>query len=193
MKMNRLLMMAGACSLLLALHTSAEDTPTTKPSTALDFVVKDIDGKEVDLSSYKGKVVLIVNVASRCGFTKQYAGLEKLYAEHKDEGLALIGFPANNFNGQEPGSNEEIKTFCTSTYGVTFPMMSKISVKGDDKAPIYRYLTEPATAGEFAGEVTWNFNKFLIGKDGKIIARYPSNVAPDDPKLVEAIKTALAK
>jgi glutathione peroxidase len=168
-------------------------SPATKPATALDFVVKDIDGKDVDLAQYKGKVVLVVNVASKCGFTKQYAGLEALYDQQKENGLVVLGFPANNFNGQEPGSDEEIKTFCTNTYGVTFPMMAKLSVKGEDKAPLYRYLTEPSTANEFAGEISWNFNKFLIGKDGKIVARYPSNVAPDDPKLVDAVKSALAR
>jgi glutathione peroxidase len=178
---------------LLAIDAQGDTTPTTKPATALAFVVKDIDGKDVDLSTYKGKVVLIVNVASKCGFTKQYAGLEKLYEEHEDAGLVVIGFPANNFNGQEPGSEDQIKSFCSTTYGVTFPMMSKISVKGDDKAPLYRYLTEPATAGEFAGEIGWNFNKFLIDKDGKIAARFPSDVTPGDPKLIEAITAALAK
>jgi glutathione peroxidase len=180
------------CVALLS-GAGADTTSTTQPASALDHTVTDIDGNEVDLARYKGKTVLIVNVASKCGFTKQYAGLEKLYQEHKDAGLVVLGFPANNFNGQEPGSDEEIKSFCSDTYGVTFPMMSKISVKGTDKAPLYRYLTESSTAGEFAGEITWNFNKFLIGKDGKIIARFASNVAPEDPKLVEAVKGDLAR
>lgn len=184
------------CVLILALLGGPRlvhgDGPTTRPASALDFTVKDIDGNDVDLSAYKGKVVLIINVASKCGFTKQYGGLEKLYEEHKDAGLVLIGFPANNFNEQEPGTDEEIKTFCTSKYGVTFPMMSKISVKGDDKAPVYQFLTEPDTAGEFAGEIKWNFNKFLLDRSGKIIARYDSKVAPDSAELTGAIETALA-
>lgn len=186
------------CVLLLLLcigpmTVRGDSTPTTKPASALDHVVKDIDGKDVDLSAFKGKVVLIVNVASKCGYTKQYAGLEKLYETHKDAGLVLIGFPANNFNGQEPGTDAEIKSFCSLTYGVTFPMMSKISVKGDDKAPIYQFLTEPETAGEFAGEIGWNFTKFLLGRDGKIAARFGSKVAPESPELVEAIEKALAQ
>lgn len=192
-----MMVLALVMSLFVTFSTSslvrAQPSPTTKPASALDFVVTDIDGKPADLSQYKGKVVLIVNVASKCGFTKQYAGLEKLYEANKEAGFVILGFPANNFREQEPGSDADIKAFCTGTFGVTFPMMSKISVKGDDKAPIYHFLTEPETAGEHAGEITWNFNKFLIGKDGKIAARFPSNVAPEDPKLDEAIKSALAK
>lgn len=195
MKPGCFAMLAVFLSLIFGVATMrGDDHPTTRPANSpLDFVVKDIDGKDVNLSMYKGKVVLIVNVASKCGYTKQYAGLEELYKDHKDDGLVLLGFPANNFKGQEPGTDEEIKAFCTAEYGVTFPMMSKISVKGEDKAPLYKFLTEPATAGEFAGEIGWNFNKFLIGRDGKIIARYESKVAPDDAKLVDAVKAALAK
>ncbi len=174
---------------LFASLTLAE--PTTMPTTALDHVVKDIEDKDHDLSQYKGKVVLIVNVASKCGFTKQYAGLEKLYENYKDKGLVVIGFPANNFGGQEPGSNEQIQEFCSSKFNVTFPMMSKVSVKGDDKAPLFKYLTEKPTAGDLAGEIKWNFNKFLIGKDGKIVARYESKVAPEDKKLIGEIEAAL--
>lgn len=185
------------CVLILALLCGPNlvhgDGPATRPASALDYTVKDIDGKDVDLSAYKGKVVLIINVASKCGFTKQYGGLEKLYEQHKDAGLVLIGFPANNFNSQEPGTDEEIKTFCTSKYGVTFPMMSKISVKGDDKSPVYKFLTEPETAGEFAGEIKWNFNKFLLDRSGKIIARFDSKVAPDSAELTSAIEKALAE
>jgi glutathione peroxidase len=161
------------------------------PTSVLNNVVKDIDDKDHDLSQYKGKVVLIVNVASKCGFTKQYAGLEKLYQAHKDKGLVVIGFPANNFGGQEPGSNEEIKEFCSAKFDVTFPMMAKISVKGDDKHPVYKFLTEKETAGEHAGEIKWNFNKFLIGRDGKIIARYDSKVAPESEQMTKAIEAAL--
>jgi len=174
--------------------------PTTMPATAkqanepaspLDFVVKDVDGKERKLADYKGNVVLIVNVASRCGFTPQYAGLEELYKAYADKGLVIIGFPANNFLHQEPGTDADIKQFCTLTYNVTFPIMSKISVLGGDKAPIYKYLTEKSTAGDFAGEITWNFNKFVIDRNGNIIARYPSQTKPQDPKLTGEIEKAL--
>ncbi len=175
--------------------SAEEKAPTTQPmaNDALSFSVKDIDDHEVDLEQYRGKVVMIVNVASKCGFTKQYAGIEKLYDNYKDKGLVVIGFPANDFNHQEPGSNAQIKEFCESTFQVAFPMMGKISVKGAEKAPLYHYLTEPATAGEFAGEIGWNFTKFVIGKDGKIAARFPSQVTPEDPKLIGAVETALAK
>ncbi len=158
---------------------------TTKPATPLEFTVKDIDGNDKNLADYKGKAVLIVNVASKCGYTKQYAGLEELYKKYKDQGLVVVGFPANNFKGQEPGSNDEIKSFCTEKFGVTFPMMSKISVKGQDIHPLYKQLTDAK------GEVAWNFNKFLIGKDGKIIERYDSKVKPDDAKLTKAIEAVL--
>src|SRR6266699_2483748 len=137
----------------------------------LDFTVQDIDGKDVKLSDYKGKVVLIVNVASKCGFTPQYTGLEALYEKYKDQGFVILGFPANNFGKQEPGSNDQIKEFCASKFSVTFPMMSKISVKGDDIAPLYKFLT---SNGEFAGDIEWNFNKFLVDRNGNVIARYPS-------------------
>jgi glutathione peroxidase len=165
---------------------------TTQPTGPLDFQVKDIDGKDVKLSDYKGKVVLIVNVASKCGFTPQYAGLEKLYTTYKDKGFVIIGFPANNFGGQEPGSNLEIKQFCTGKYDVTFPMMSKISVKGDDQAPLYKFLTEKETAGDFAGDIGWNFTKFLIDRNGNIMARYGSKTTPEDKTVTDAIEKALA-
>jgi glutathione peroxidase len=152
--------------------------------------VKKIDGTEVDLASYKGKVVLVVNVASRCGYTGQYAGLQKLYDSYKDKGLVVLGFPANEFGAQEPGTDAEIATFCSSKYGVTFDMFSKIVVKGAGKAPLYQALIESADP---KGEVGWNFEKFLIGRDGKVVGRYKSGVAPDDATLKAAIEAALAK
>jgi glutathione peroxidase len=152
----------------------------------LDHAVKDIDGKDVNLAVYKGKTVLLVNVASKCGFTKQYKGLEALYRKYKEQGFVIIGFPANNFNGQEPGTNEEIKQFCSSKFDVTFPMMSKISVKGDDIHPLYKQLTDAA------GEVKWNFNKFLVGRDGKLIKHFESKVTPESEELNGAIEKALA-
>src|SRR6185295_14593206 len=168
--------------------------PTTQPAGgALAFNVKDIDGNDVDLARYKGDVVMVVNVASQCGFTKQYAGLEKLYEKYKDRGLVLVGIPANNFGGQEPGTNEEIKTFCSRNYNVTFPMMSKVSVKGADKTPLYQYLTDPSTNPKTAGEVKWNFTKFLVDKKGNVINRFESAVTPESVDLVKAIETALAQ
>jgi glutathione peroxidase len=155
-------------------------------SSVHEFSMKSIDGKPVPLSSYKGKVLLLVNVASKCGYTPQYAGLQALHEKYKDKGLVLIGIPANNFGGQEPGTDEEIKTFCTRNYNVTFPMMSKVSVKGSDMTPLYGYLTE---AG---GEVKWNFTKFLVGKDGKVIRKFDSAVKPDSSELTSAIDQALA-
>ena len=156
-----------------------------------DFAVKDIDGREVPLADYRGQVLLVVNVASKCGFTRQYAGLEKLYQAHKDRGLAVLGFPANDFLGQEPGTEAEIKSFCSLTYGVTFPMFSKISVKGKAIHPLYAFLTSMETNPDFAGAITWNFNKFLVGRDGKILGRYGSRTEPDDPALVAAVERAL--
>ncbi len=173
--------------------TKAGKTGTAEhPESPLDFVVKSIDGKEVKLSDYRGKVVMIVNVASRCGFTPQYAGLEKLYEAYKEKGFVILGFPANNFGGQEPGSDAEIKTFCSAKYNVTFPMMSKVSVKGDDKAPLYKFLTEAPSAGEFAGDIGWNFNKFVVDKNGNVIARFASPTRPSDEKVTGIIEKALA-
>ncbi len=162
-----------------------------KPSP-LDFKVKDIDGKDVNLADYKGKVVMIVNVASKCGFTPQYKALEAVYEKYKEQGFVIIGFPANNFKSQEPGSDDEIKKFCTDKYNVTFPMMSKISVKGEDKAPLYKFLTEEPTAGDFKGDISWNFNKFLVDRNGQVFARFASPTKPDDAQVTGAIEKALA-
>jgi glutathione peroxidase len=162
-----------------------------QPASPLDFTVKTIDGKEQSLSEYKGKVVMIVNVASKCGFTPQYKNLEAVYKKFADRGFVILGFPANDFNGQEPGSDEEIKQFCSSKYDVTFPLMSKITVLGDGKAPLYKFLTEKPTAGDFAGEIGWNFNKFLVDRNGNLIARYNSKTKPDDAQVTEEIEKAL--
>jgi glutathione peroxidase len=156
----------------------------------LSGTMKGIDGKDVDLASYQGKVVLVVNVASRCGATPQYAGLEKLYQKYKDQGFVVLGFPANDFGAQEPGSDEQIKEFCTSKYDVSFPMFSKITVKGEGKPRLYKVLTETADP---SGEIGWNFEKFLIGKDGKVAARFKTRVTPDNEAVVEAIEAELAK
>jgi gluconolactonase len=155
------------------------------------FTMTDIDGQAVPLSQYQGKVLLVVNVASKCGFTKQYAGLEQLYEKYKDQEFVVLGFPANNFMSQEPGTDSEIKTFCTTKFKVTFPMFSKISVKGKDIHPLYQYLTCPEENGEFGKSVTWNFNKFLIGRDGKTIDYFGSKVKPLDPQVVNAVEKVL--
>jgi glutathione peroxidase len=167
----------------------AGDAPKTSP--IYDFTVKDIDGKDVKLSQYQGKVLLIVNVASKCGSTPQYEGLQKLYMQYKDKGLVVLGFPANNFKDQEPGSNEQIKEFCSTTYGVTFPMFSKISVKGDDIHPLYQYLTSGKDNSEFSGEISWNFNKFLVDPSGKVVARFATADKPESEKVITAIQQAL--
>jgi glutathione peroxidase len=169
----------------------ASDKADAKASP-LDFKMKDIDGKEVNLADYKGKVVMLVNVASKCGFTPQYKALESTYEKYKDQGFVIIGFPANNFHAQEPGSDADIKKFCTDKYNVTFPVMSKISVKGEDKAPIYKFLTESPTAGDFAGDISWNFNKFLVDRNGQVFARFASPTKPDDAQVTGAIEKALA-
>lgn len=158
---------------------------------ALTHPLTDIDGKEFDAAQLKGKTVLVVNVASKCGFTPQYKGLEALYRKYKDQGLVVLGFPCNDFGGQEPGSADEIKSFCSSKYDVTFPIMAKMTLKGEDRSPVYRDLAEGT--GKFAGSVKWNFEKFLIAKDGEtILARFGSRVKPEDEKLVSAVEKALA-
>lgn len=160
-------------------------------TNVFDFTVRDIEGREQSLSVYKGKVLLIVNVASKCGFTGQYAGLEKLYSTHTNRGLVVLGFPANDFLGQEPGTEAEIQSFCRLTYGVTFPMFSKISVKGKDIHPLYAYLTSKESNPRHGGAISWNFNKFLVGRDGAILGRFGSRTKPDDKELVDAVEQAL--
>lgn len=152
------------------------------------FKMKTIDGQEKSLSEYKGKALLIVNTASKCGFTRQYEGLEKLYEMYKDKGLVILGFPANNFMGQEPGSDAEIKKFCSLKYNVSFPMFSKISVKGKDIHPLYQYLTSALGKSE---DISWNFNKFLVSPDGQVVARYGSRTEPSAKELVEKIEAVL--
>lgn len=155
------------------------------------FTLNAIDGRPAPLADYKGKVILVVNVASQCGYTYQYEGLEKLYEKYKDQGFVITGFPANNFGGQEPGTNEEIKTFCSTKYNVTFPMYSKISVKGDDQAPLYQFLTDKQANPATGGEIQWNFTKFLVDKSGKVIARFEPKVTPESPDVTSAIEKAL--
>ncbi|MBC8004653.1 MAG: glutathione peroxidase [Verrucomicrobia bacterium] len=153
-----------------------------------DFKVTDIDGKEFDLSSLKGKKVLVVNTASKCGYTPQYEQLESIYKNYGDEKFTVIAFPANNFNNQEPGSDAEVEEFCKKNYGVSFPIMSKISVKGNDMHPLYRWLTSKNENGVMDSEVKWNFQKYLIDEDGKLVEVFESKVKPDDEKIVGWIK-----
>ncbi len=176
-----------------------------------EIPVKTIDGEETNLGEYKGKTLLIVNVASKCGLTPQYEGLQKLYSEYKDKGFEVLGFPANNYLGQEPGTEEEIKEFCSANYNVSFPMFSKLSTKGDDQHQLYHYLTEtkPDTdvndgaleerlkgygaVRSTPSEVLWNFEKFLVSKDGEIVARFAPDVAPDDARLTTKLEEELAR
>jgi glutathione peroxidase len=161
-------------------------------NTVHDFKMKSIDGKESSLAAHRGKVMLIVNVASKCGYTRQYSGLEALYQKYKGQGLVIVGVPANNFGGQEPGSDTEIQQFCSRTYGVSFPMLSKVSVKGDDQTPLYAFLTDKNKHPETGGDVRWNFTKFLVDGNGKVIGRFESKVEPDSVELVQAVEKALA-
>ena len=157
-----------------------------------DFTLKDIDGNDVKLSQYKGNVLMIVKTASRCGYTPQYEGLQKIYDQYKDKGFVVLGFPANNFMGQEPGTEKEIKEFCTLKYNVTFPMFSKISVTGTDQHPLYGYLTNKKTNPEFGGDISWNFNKFLVDRNGKVVARFGSKDKPEAENVTAAVEQQLA-
>jgi glutathione peroxidase len=174
------------CLLFCAAAAMAAD------KTIYDFTLNTIDGQPAPLGTYKGKVVLLVNVASRCGFTPQYTALESVYEKFKDRGFVIIGIPANNFGSQEPGTNEEIKTFCQTKYSVTFPMMAKVSVKGGDITPLYQFLTDKNAHPQTGGDIQWNFTKFLIGPDGRVITRFESAVTPDSPEVTGAIEKALA-
>jgi glutathione peroxidase len=173
---------------LTGVSMTAGVTGDSPASSILDFTMKSIDGKDVPLSTYKGKVLLIVNVASRCGFTPQYAGLEALYRAYKEKGFVILGFPANNFLWQEPGSDAEIKKFCTETYDVTFDLFSKISVRGDDQDPLYKFIVSDP---KFGGSVKWNFQKYLIDRNGVIVGKYASGVEPQSEDLTGAIEQAL--
>ncbi|HLK35833.1 MAG TPA: glutathione peroxidase [Polyangiaceae bacterium] len=156
-----------------------------------DFSPKTIDGAEKSLADYKGRVLFVVNVASQCGLTPQYTGLEKLHETYGARGLSVLGFPANEFGAQEPGSNDQVKEFCTTNYGVKFDMFAKVKVKGAGIDPLFDYLTRPETNPSFSGEIKWNFNKFLLGRDGKVLARFEPPVAPTSPEVIHAIETAL--
>jgi glutathione peroxidase len=175
---------------LIVISVLAQGVLAETKNSVYDYPLKDIDGKSTSLKDYKGKVVLLVNVASQCGYTPQYKGLEAIYEKYKGQGFTIVGVPCNDFGSQEPGTNEEIKQFCSSKYSVTFPMMDKVHVKGPEQNPLYARLT--GKDAEFPGDVKWNFGKFLIGKDGKILQRFDSKVTPESPELTSAIEKALA-
>ncbi len=178
---------ALACAALLV--TCRIFSADAAGKSVLDFTLENIDGKPYALSQHKGEVLLIVNVASHCGNTPQYAELEEMYKKYHEKGLTIIGVPANEFGKQEPGTNTEIKAFCTEKYHVTFPMLGKVVVKGEGMTPLYKYLTADSPR---PGNVTWNFEKFLIGRDGQVVDRFIPKMKPNDPKLVESVEKALA-
>lgn len=180
-----------ACAVATALIAFCVPASADGGAKVLDHKVKSIDGKEVDLAKYKGKVVMIVNVASECGLTPQYTQLVEIYKKYKNTGFEILGFPANNFGAQEPGTDAEIKTFCTTKFNVGFPMFSKVSVKGDDQAELYTELTSKEKNGEFGGEIAWNFSKFLVNRDGQVVARFDPRTKPDAPEVVAAIEKEL--
>ena len=187
--MARLILVCIFCVVFVASIVQTSETSTKAP--LYEFAVKTIDGGPIKLDHYKGKVLLLVNVASQCGYTPQYEGLQKIYSKYKDQGFLVLGFPANNFGAQEPGSDQEIKRFCSTRYNVTFPMFSKISVKGPDQHPLYQFLTNPASNPKFAGEISWNFNKFLVDRQGNVIDRFDSKDAPESERVVKAIEKSL--
>lgn len=182
------LLLAALALVVVARVAPADD----KPGSVHGFSAKSIDGQDVDLSQYKGKVLLIVNTASQCGYTPQYKGLQAVYDKYKDRGFEVLAFPANEFGRQEPGSNTEIKTFCTSKYKTTFPLFGKIVVKGEGQHPLYAFLTDKATNPDFAGDIPWNFAKFLVDRDGHVIARFQPGDEPESEKVSAAIEKALA-
>ena len=185
-------LLAAAVPLFAVLATAhLASAAADAKSGPLQFTMKDIDGKDVDLSQYKGKVVMIVNVASKCGNTPQYKQLEEAYKKYGDKGFTILGFPANEFRGQEPGTNEDIKKFCTEKYNVDFPMFSKIVVKGDGQSPLYKYLTSRDTNPKAAGDITWNFEKFVVDRAGRVVARFSPGVEPEDSRLVAVLETSL--
>ncbi len=175
----------------LQAQANSDSTGMKMKNSINDIVVKDMSGKKIPLSSYNGKVLLIVNVASKCGFTPQYEGLEKIYKKYNDKGFEILAFPCNDFGGQEPGTNEEIKNFCSSKYDVTFKLFDKIKVLGDEKIPLYAKLTDNDVTGK--SDIKWNFEKFLISKDGRIVERFRSKIKPTDEELTSAIEAELKK
>jgi glutathione peroxidase len=180
--------------LALVLTLSIAGLCMAAPANSIyNFTLKSIDGQPVHLASYHGKVLMLVNVASKCGYTPQYAGLESLYEKYKDRGLIIVGIPANNFASQEPGTDAEIKTFCRNKYNVSFPMMSKVSVLGEDKTPLYVFLTDKSVNPQIGGDIKWNFTKFLFDRNGKPVARFEPAITPDSPQVTAAVESTLAR
>ena len=205
MRLNKRILLAAAVAAIAGfaisynavrrLKSTVESTPTATPSpvpaSIYEIGVRDIDGGELTLDRYRGKTLLIVNVASKCRFTPQYEGLQKLYQTYSDRGLVVLGFPANDFAMREPGTDEEIKEFCTTQYQVTFPLFSKISVAGEEIHPLYRYLTDAQLHPEHGKEVSWNFNKYLVDSSGRLVGHFGSTDTPESPQLIQAIEAAL--
>ncbi|MEY4166446.1 MAG: glutathione peroxidase [Blastocatellia bacterium] len=191
LSMIALVAIIGLCGLLMTSARTAQPAALPAGSSIYEIPVRDIKGKALRLEQYKGKVMLIVNVASRCGYTPQYNGLQQLYDRYQSRGLVVLGFPANNFGGQEPGTDAEIAQFCSMKYSVSFPMFAKLSADGQDIHPLYQFLTNRQTNPRFSGPITWNFNKFLIDRAGQPIARFDSSDRPDSEKVVQAVENAL--
>ena len=185
---NSTLLLAGVVAACVA-SVQGDD----KPAGPLGHKMKSITGQDVNLADYKGKVVLIVNVASECGLTPQYKDLEAIYSKHKDKGLVVLGFPCNQFGGQEPGSDQQIASFCSTQYSVTFPLFSKIEVNGANASPLYKYLTALDTKPTGKGKISWNFEKFLVGRNGEVVARFAPRTEPDAPEVLAVIEAELAK
>jgi glutathione peroxidase len=186
-------MLKMTAAVVLGAFTLVMGAAAAEKPAALNFKMKSLDGKEVDLGKYHGQVLMIVNVASRCGFTPQYKQLQALHEKHGKEGLVIVGFPCNQFKQQEPGSAEEIRQFCTVNYGVTFPLFAKIEVNGDGACELYKYLTAQDTKPKGAGKISWNFEKFVIGRNGEVAARFAPQTKPDAPEVVKVIEAELAK
>ncbi len=189
-------MLVGIEAVALSLITSISVAATAQepsPNSVLQFSARSIDGEEVDLDRYKGEVLLIVNTASQCGYTPQYKGLQNIYESYKDQGFQVLAFPANEFGGQEPGTNAEIGAFCTRRFHVSFPLFAKIVVKGQGKHPLYQFLTSKKTNPKFGGEIPWNFTKFLVDRNGKVIARFEPMDEPESSEITGSIENALAE
>ncbi len=193
MKIRNPLFWLVSAAIAVAVYVAPTIAAPMKVAPALNFTVNDIDGKPVKLSKYQGSVVLIVNVASKCGHTPQYASLQKLYEQYKKKGLVILAFPANEFGQQEPGTNSEIKAFCSTNYHVKFPVFSKIVVKGEGQHPLYQFLTSKETNPNFSGDIEWNFAKFLLNRKGEVVARFAAKLDPGKPEVVDVIKAELAK
>ncbi len=187
------LAMSAILLVSIPLGMVSAQTASKQPTSVLDFTMKDIDGKDVPLAKFQGKVLLIVNTASQCGYTPQYKGLQEIYQKYKDQGFEILAFPANEFGAQEPGTDDQIKQFCSSNYKVSFPLFSKIVVTGKGIHPLYEFLTGEATDPKHAGPIPWNFAKFLVNRKGEVVSRFEPGVKPESPELSSAIEKALAE